>query len=226
MIEDLYHVSKQRLIRHLQEAGTDSAEDDGDLLVGGHRLGLSIAFDGFTREQDQTIAPVDIQIHLDGDWGDRFRIGTLGVGADRATALNAAVEEWYLLAAAPVLAALGAATHGRLKPERPQRIGAWELFPGQAGLRGAAPFDTVTGATFYRELFDRLRKLAATWTKPPRFDLRSVYMLTTQAEGNFELQAAVDGYVNEKVSESLAGLAWPKSGPAYLYKQLFVFRAE
>jgi hypothetical protein len=226
MIEDLYHVAKQRLIRHLQEAGMDCAEDDGDLLVAGHRLGLSITFEGFTREQEQTIAPVDIQIHLDGDWGDRFRVGTLGVGNDRTTALNAAVEEWYLLAAAPVVAALGAATHGRLKPEKLQKFGAWELFPGQAGIRGAAPFDSASGAAFYRELFARLRKLAASWAKPPRFELRSVYMLVTQAEGNFELQAAVDGYINEKLSASLANLPWPKSGPAYLYKQLFVFRAE
>jgi hypothetical protein len=187
---------------------------------------LSIAFDGFTREQEQTIAPVDIQIHLDGDWGDRFRVGTLGVGVDRTAALDAAVEEWHMLAAAPVLAALGAATQGRRRPERPQRFGAWEFFPGQAGLRGAAPFDAASGTAFYRELFDRLRKLAATWTKPPRFDLRSVYMLVTQAEGSFELQAAVDGYVNEKLAESLTALSWPKSGPAYLYKQLFVFRAE
>jgi hypothetical protein len=226
MIEDLYHISKQRLTRHLHEAGQEHREDDGDLLVGGHRLGLSITFDGFTREQEQTIAPVDIQIHLDGDWGDRFRVGTLGVGEDRAAALNAAVDEWYLLAAAPVLAALGAATPGRLKPEKPQRFGVWELFPGQAGLRGTAPFSAGSGAAFYRELFACLRKLAATWPKPPRFDLRSVYMLVTQADGAFEIQAAVDGYVNQKLSESLATLPWPQSGQAYLYKQLFVFRAE
>jgi len=226
MIEDLYRVSKQRLIQHLQEAGTPYTDDDGDLLVDGHRLGLSIAFDGFSREQEQTIAPVDLQIHLDGDWGDRFRVGTLGVGPDTASAVAAAVEEWYLLAAAPVLSALGAVTQGRLKPEQSHKFGAWELFPGRAGIRGAAPFTAATGAHFYRGLFGELKKLAVTWSKPPRFDLRSVYMLATQAEGTFEIQAAVDGYVNDKLSESLTELPWPKSGPAYLYKQLFVFRAE
>jgi hypothetical protein len=226
MIEDLYFISKQRLIRHLDESGAAYDDDDGDLVIGGHRLGLSIVFDGFTREQDQTIAPVDVQIHLDGDWGDRFRVGTLGVGPDRETALNAAVEEWYLLAAAPVLAALGAVTQGRVKAERKQRFGIWDLFPGQAGLRGTAPFSAASGAMFYREMFDRLRKLAGTWPKPPRFELRSVYMLSSQAEGTFELQAAVDGYINEKLCESLTELPWPKSGAAYLYKQLFVFRCE
>jgi hypothetical protein len=113
-----------------------------------------------------------------------------------------------------------------LKPEQAHKFGAWELFPGRAGIRGSAPFTAASGAVFYRELFGQLRKLAATWSKPPRFELRSVYMLATQAEGAFELQAAVDGYVNDKLGEALTALSWPKSGPAYLYKQLFVFKAE
>jgi hypothetical protein len=44
------------------------------------------------------------------------------------------------------------------------------------------------------------------------------------AEGEPDVQAAVDGFMSEPLSTRLKTLPWPESPNAYLYKQLFVFR--
>ncbi len=120
MQEDIYHLALNTLRRHLSEAGVQSSVEDGELLVDGHRLGLSVACDGIVQQGQHVIAPLDIQVHLDGDEGDKFRVGTLGVGPDREAAAKAAVAEWHLLAASPLLAALG----GPLEPRRAAPSGA------------------------------------------------------------------------------------------------------
>ncbi len=118
MIDELYRLAIDTLKQHLDAAKISYTEDDGDLLVLGHRLGLSIGFESFVRQGTQTIAPLDVQIHLDGDRGDRFRVGTLGVGDDRLAAMRSAIEEWHLLAASPVLAAAGGGAPARRRPRQ------------------------------------------------------------------------------------------------------------
>ena len=139
MIDDVYQAALAAVRHHLDQAGAGYRMDDGEIVVGGHRLGLSIGFDGFAQQGELVLAPLDVQIHLDGDTGDRFRVGTLGVGPDREAAIRDAVSEWHLLAAAPLLAALGAAVEKRRAPTQPQKLNGWELFAGRVGIRGAVP---------------------------------------------------------------------------------------
>ena len=170
MIDELYRLTRETLRQHLAGAGVPFREDDGDLLVLGHRLGLSIGFEGFVQQGEQTIAPLDVQIHLDGDTGgDRYRVGTLGVGDDRLAAMRGAVEEWHLLAASPVLAALGveAAPLRRAAPLR--QLAGWDLFPGRAGIRGTLPAGLDPSGDFYRRLLDALRRQVAKWPVPREF---------------------------------------------------------
>jgi uncharacterized protein DUF6348 len=224
MIDETYRLVLDTIKRHLSEAGTPFREDDGDLTFNGHRLGLSIAFDDFAQQGEQVIAPLDVQIHLDGDSGDRFRMGTLGVGADRPAAIRAAIEEWHLLAAAPLLAALGAEAGARRRPQSTPRLGSWDLFAGRAGIRGTLPPGLDPGGSFYRLLLDALRKMVTRWTRPSALALRSICLMATTAEGEPQIQAAIDGYVDESLTKELAALPWPRPEEPYLFKQLLVLR--
>jgi hypothetical protein len=223
MIDELYRLALDTLRRHLDAAGTSYSEEDGDLTVAGHRLGLSIGFEAFAEQGGQTIAPLDVQIHLDGDQGDRFRVGTLGVGDDRLAAMRSAIEEWHLLAAAPVLAALGADV-GRRRSEAVRRLAGWDLFAGRAGLRGTLPPGLAPGGEFYGRLLQVLGGAAKGWPKPTGFELRSIFVMVSTAEATPDVQAAIDGFVDAQLAGALAALAWPCPPEPYLFKQLFVLR--
>jgi hypothetical protein len=226
MVDDFYQAALATLRHHLDQAGARYSVDDGELRIGAHRLGLAIAFDGFVPQGPHTLAPLEIQIHLDGDSGDRFRVGTLGVGGDPGSATRDAIAEWHLLAVAPLLAALGAAIENRRAPAQPQQLAEWDLFAGRIGIRGQVPPDLRAGSAFYRALLERLRQVVAGWEKPSRFELRSIYVMATCSPNACEVQAAVDGILDEKLIALLSGLPWPPSGETYLYKQLFVLRNQ
>lgn len=226
MIDELYRLALDTLRNHCDAAGMAYTEDDGDLLLAGHRLGLSIAFEGFSRQGNQLIAPLDVQIHLDGDSGDRFRVGTLGIGEDRLSAMRAAIEEWHLLAASAVLTALGADVDKRRKPPA-RNLAGWELFPGRAGIRGTLPAGLNPGGIFYRQLLDVLHKHVAAWPRPEgsQLQLCSIFVMATSADGEHEIQAAVDGFLQPALVADLTALPWPKAADAYLFKQLLVLRS-
>ena len=226
MIDDLYQAALATLQHHLDKAGVAYRTDEGELVVGPHRLGLSITFDGFVPQGEQVLAPLDIQIHVDGDSGDRFRVGALGVGADPRRAAEDAISEWHLLAVAPLLSALGAGVTLRRGPPGPQKLASWDLFLGRVGIRGAVPGALRQDGPFYRALLERLRQVVSQWEQPPRFTLHSIYMMATCGAGLSEIQAAVDGMLNEELTGLVQGLPWPTSGETYLYKQLFVFRHQ
>lgn len=226
MIDDLYQAALAAVLHHLDEAGADYRLDDGELVVASHRLGLSITFDGFVSQGEQVLAPLDIQIHLDGDSGDRFRVGTLGVGSDPRGAMADGVSEWHLLAVAPLLAALGADVALRRAPPGPQQLAGWDVFAGRVGIRGAVPAALRQGGSFYHTLLERLREFVSKWEPPPRFTLRTIYMMATCGAGHTEIQAAVDGLLNEELTALVQGLPWPTTIETYLYKQLFVFRTQ
>jgi hypothetical protein len=224
MTDETYRLVLDTLRQHLNEAGVPFREDDGDLIFHRHRLGLSITFDGFTPQEGQLIAPLDVQIHLDGDPGDRFRMGTLGIGPDRLTAIRAAIEEWHMLAAAPLLAALGAEAGTLRRAQTIRRLSGWDLFPGRAGIRGTLPPGLDPGGIFYRMLIESLYKTVLKWPRPTGFELRSIFIMATTAEGEPQIQAAVDGFVDEPLTGELAALPWPRPPEPYLFKQLVVLR--
>jgi hypothetical protein len=224
MIDDLYQAALATLQHHLDAAGVAYRTDEGELCVGPHRLGLSITFDAFVPQGEQVLAPLDIQIHVDGDNGDRFRVGALGVGADPRRAAQDAILEWHMLAAAPLLSALGADVALRRGQPGPQKLAGWDLFLGRAGIRGPVPAALQQGGPFYRTLLERLRQVVSPWEQPPRFTLRSIYMMATCGTGLSEVQAAVDGMLDEELTGLVQTLPWPTRGETYLYKQLFVFR--
>jgi hypothetical protein len=209
----------------LEAAGVRYSLDDGDFTFGGHRLGLSVTFEGFVEQENRVIAPVDVQLHVDDDDGSRFRVGTLGVGATPSEAMKAAIEEWHLLGATPVLAALDAPLGGLRREVRPQQLAGWAFFPGRAGIRGTLPSGLETGGEFYRQLLGEFQKFVSKWPVAPEFALRSIFVLYSAAEENAEIQAAVDGFLSEPLVARLKALPWPASPNAYLYKQLFVFRS-
>jgi hypothetical protein len=224
MTDETYRLVFDTLRQHLTEAGVPFREDDGDLIFRGHRLGLSITFDGFTPQESQLIAPLDVQIHLDGDPGDRFRMGTLGIGPDRLTAIRAAIEEWHVLAAAPLLAALGAEAGALHRAQSLRQLAGWDLFPGRAGLRGTLPAGLDPGGVFYRFLIESLYKTVLKWPRPTGFELRSIFIMATTAEGEPQIQAAIDGFVDEPLTGELSALPWPRPREPYLFKQLLVLR--
>jgi hypothetical protein len=226
MIDDFYQAALAALRHHLDEAALDYTLDDGEIVVNGHRLGLSITFEGFVTQGEHTLAPLDIQIHVDGDSGDRFRVGTLGIGSDRTSAMHEAISEWHLLAAAPLLAALGAPLENRRAASRPRQLAGWDLFAGRVGIRGKVPPELRMDSAFYRSLLERLHKVVAPWEQPSRFELRSVYFMAACGPEGREIQAAVDGLVSDELTELFGTLPWPEGGETYLYKQLFVLRSQ
>lgn len=222
MIDDLYQSALGTLKHHLDEAGMPYTVDDGELLIGPHRLGLSISFEGIVPQGNQMLAPLDIQIHVDGDSGDRFRVGTLGVGPDAAKAIQDGIAEWHTLAVWPLLSALGADVQTRRAPQ-PQQLAGWDLFPGRVGIRGKMPAGLAPGGPFYRALLERLKPVVSKWEQPSRFTLHSIFLMAT-CTSTAEVQAAVDGLVDEELIALLQGLPWPTGPDTYLYKQLFVLR--
>lgn len=222
MIEELYPRALQVIERDLRSRGIPYSEDEGDLNVAGHRLALSIHFEGFTQQDETVLAPLDIQIHLDGDEGNRFRVGSLGVGADRKTAVDAAIVEWYRLAAAPLLSALADASAGAA----PAVVAGWKLFASRPGIRGDVPRQLANDATFYRALEERLHAAIRGWRAESRDEFRSLFVMATSAAGAVEVQAAMDGFVDAKLTAAVAALPWPKTRQAYVYKQLFVARRK
>jgi hypothetical protein len=225
VIDDFYQAAMAAMRHHLDAAGAGYQVDDGELVVDGHRLGLSITFEQFESQGDLVLAPLDIQIHLDGDTGDRFRVGTLGVGADRETAMRDAINEWHLLAVAPLLAALGAHVGKRKALPQPQKLAGWDLFAGGAGIRGAVPAELRAGGGFYRTLISRLQQVVSQWEQPSRFTLRSIFFMATHGPAQCDVEAAVDGMLNEPLTGLVRDLPWPEANETYLYKQLFVLRA-
>ena len=224
MIDNLYQSALATLKHHLEQAGVEYATDDGEIVVGPHRLGLAIAFDGCVPHDNQVLAPLDIQLHVDGDTGDRFRIGAIGVGANAEQAIESGIAEWHTLAVWPVMSALGADVEKR-RPAKRQQMAGWDVFPGRVGLRGEMPAELATGGAFLRSLLECLRQIVAQWDKPPRFTLHSIYVMATRG-ATVEVQSAVDGMVNEELTARLADLDWPAAAGTYLYKQLFVFRNQ
>ncbi len=225
MIDDFYQAALGAIRHHLDEAGGQYSVDEGEILVGGHRLGLSITFDEFVPQGQHVLAPLDVQIHLDGDTGDRFRVGTLGVGPDRQSAMRDAVSEWHLLAAAPLLAALGAPVENRRAAALPKQLAGWDLFVGRVGIRGKVPAELRAGSTFYKALLARLHHVVANWEQPTQFTLRSIFVMASHGATACEVQAAIDGMVQPELVTLLEGLPWPASEEPYLYKQLFVLRS-
>ena len=49
-------------------------------------------------------------------------------------------------------------------------------------------------------------------------------LLATTAEGDPQIQAAIDGFVDEPLTGELTALPWPSPPEAYLFKQLLVLR--
>lgn len=226
LIDDFYQAALAAIRHHLDQAGASYSLDDGEIEVDGHRLGLSIAFEGFVPQGNLTLAPLDVQIHLDGDRGDRFRVGTLGVGADQTTAMNEAIAEWHLLAVAPLLAALGAPIDNRRgQTQAQQKLAGWDLFVGRAGIRGRVPAELRSGGPFFRALLGQLRQVVSGWDQPSRFELRSIFFMATRGPSECEVQAAVDGMVDQPLAEAVQALPWPAGAETYLYKQLFVLRS-
>ena len=223
MTDDFYQLALAAMRHQLDHAGADYQADDGELIVAGHRLGVSVTFDGFVQQGDQVIAPLEIQLHLDGDEGNKFRMGTLGIGHDSAGAMQAAVAEWHLLVAAPVLAALGAPVSTR-RTRLPPKLAGWNFFPGRLGVRGKLPPDLDPSAPFYRSVLEVLRGVVSGWPEAGDFALRSICLLVTASGADHEVQAAVDGILDADLTAKLAGLGWRRPVEAYLYKQLFVLR--
>jgi uncharacterized protein DUF6348 len=221
MTDDFYQLALAAMRHQLEHAGVGYETDEGELIVAGHRLGVSVTFDGFVQQGDQVIAPLEIQLHLDGDEGNKFRMGLLGIGHDQAHAMRAAVAEWHLLVAAPVLAALGAPVETR-RSRLPPRLAGWNFFPGRLGVRGKLPAELDPSAPFYRSVLGVLRDVVSGWPEPKDFALRSICLLVTASGQDCEVQAAVDGILDSDLTAALAKLGWPRPGEAYVYKQLFV----
>lgn len=223
MIEDLYRLALDILRRHAAEAGATVRDDEGDLIIAGRRLGVAITFEGCVEQGDLWLAPLEVQLHVDEVGEDRFRIGALGVGADCRAAMNAAIEEWFLLAGRPVLASLGASPTPPGRRAETLRLARWEGFAGRTAVRGTPPKSLTPGGPLYRDLLELVARTVDRW-EPESDHLRSIFLMLSWAEGGIEVQAAVDGILDDELGQAIGALEWPRTASAYLFKQFFVFR--
>jgi hypothetical protein len=79
------------------------------------------------------------------------------------------------------------------------------------------------GGPVYRDLLGVISRTVDTW-EVEGSDLRSIFVMLTWAEGEMEVQAAVDGLLDPALGEAIRELPWPQTSAAYLFKQFFVFR--
>ena len=171
------------LRNHCDAAGLPYTEDDGDLLLAGHIGSDSRSASRDSRGKATTLAPLDVQMHLDGDTGDRFRVGTLGVGGDRPSAMRSAIEEWHLLAASPVLAALGATWIGARAAQATFLAAA--TFRRSCWYSRTLPPGMNPSGIFYRQLLDVSPAYRGVDTgRHPQLQLRSIFVMASIAEDN------------------------------------------
>jgi hypothetical protein len=223
VIEDLYRLTLDALRHHALAAGAQVSDDEGDLIVAGHRLGISIAFEGCVEQGDLTLAPLEVQLHVDEVGEDRFRVGMLGIARDCRGAMQGAVEEWFLLAGQPVLAALGASQSAPGRHAEAFRLARWEGFAGRTAVRGSMPDSLAPGGALYRDLLSVISQTVEHWEPEPN-SLRSIFLMLTWAEGGMDVQTAVDGILDADLVTAVGALNWPHTTAAYLFKQFFVFR--
>lgn len=223
MIEDVYQQALQRIKQRLNDAGAHFVDEEGELLVGDHRVDLAIAFDGFVQQGSQMLAPLDIRMHVDHGDEDRFRVGTLGIGPTPAAAIAAALDEWLTLAAAPVLQALSEPS-AKLRVQTAHTV--WHVFPGNTSLRGTPPPKLKSAGGLLEKLVRVIHMTIRGWSTPRDEQLRSLAVVVSQGDEGFELQAAIDGAMSELLIANLAALEWPKTIEPYVLKQLFVVRGE
>lgn len=222
MIETIESLALAALERQLSAAHVAFQRVAGGLRVRSREIAVSAAWEGAVPQGGQMIAPVELLIHLDGDAGEKFRVGVLGVGQTLAQALESAVAEWHLLAALPVVAALGADVPLRRPAPHPQKLAAWELHLGRAGIRGTAPADLQPGGSLTRGLLAAIHHAVAQWPDPQPDELRSIFVLAAIELNRAEIQAACDGLLDVELTRQIAALPWPRANEAYLYKQMFV----
>ncbi len=215
MIEDVYQHAMERLRGQLTRRGVAFQDDEGELLVAGRRLALAVSSEGLVEQAGQVLAPLEIQLHVDGNSGDRFLIGTLGVGRNQSEAFLAAIDEWFQLAGDPVLRALLGDASG-------QTCGDWHAWAGQAVFRGQAPAVLRPGGSVFRQLVAELARQISQWPAPPVPTFRSATVVAAWAEGRLDLQAAIDGALDANWHDQVVHLAWPLGANPWLYKQMFV----
>lgn len=220
MIDEIYQEALAYLRDELSTRGIPFVDDEGELVFAGHRLGLAVQFDGYLPQGRRVLAPLEIQICLNQGEPGRFAVGTIGEGGDQREARRAALDEWFALAALPVLEALAESAGKTSRLD----WGAWQAFPGQASFRGRVPAGMKLTAPLYRELLTRLAGEVADWTRPPHDDLKSVGVMVAWAEGEWQIQTTVDGQLDGSLAAEFGQVDWPRSIDPWLYKQLFVLR--
>ena len=219
---EIHRLSLQAMEQHLRAADAEYVLEEGEVrLASGHHVGLSIVFEDFVKQGEQTLAPIEWQIHVDASDDDKFAAGAIGVGSDEASALSSAVDEWYTLFATPVLSALGAEVVRR-RTSTSQKLALWQMYPGQAGFRGTVPPALTGDGQLFREILMRLRDTVAAWPQEEHWQIRSMFVMASVEKDQVDIQAAVDGALETELIARLAKLDWPKSDAAYLYKQMFV----
>jgi hypothetical protein len=223
-VAEIYRLSLDTIERHLYAAGAKYAVEEGEIrLATGHHIGLSIAFEGFVQQGEQTLAPVEWQMHVDASDDDKFAGGAIGVGVDESSALASAVDEWHTLFATPVLSALGADV-ARRRGCSSQSLAGWQLFAGQAGFRGTVPAGLTGDGPLFRSILLALRDTVSAFPQNDHWQIRSVFVMASVEQDATTVQAAVDGILEPKLVKRLKSLDWPVSDSAYLYKQMFVLR--
>ncbi len=220
MIEDIYRLACERLRTELASVGVPHQEEDGDLLVGNHRLALSLRFDGFIAQGNEWLAPLEIQMAVDHFDPGRFAVGVLGVGRQHADALRAAIDQWWALAARAVLASLDPRVGGTRVPKLDW--GGWTVVAGEVALRGRVPSALRPQSPLLRGLLETLAAEVADWTVPPGDELKSLAVVVSWAEAQLEVQGAVDGLIDPALTQQLQRLPWPRTVEPWLFKQMFL----
>src|SRR5262249_45945660 len=110
-----------------------AASQEGSLLkVGGHRIELTPRIENQAQQEGRWIIAMRVHVALDGQELPALRTGSVGVDTTRDAALQTAADEWSRQFGTAVVEALGPGGRKRA----PIAAGAYQLFPGPAGIRG------------------------------------------------------------------------------------------
>ncbi|HSS98159.1 MAG TPA: DUF6348 family protein [Terriglobales bacterium] len=200
----------------LAKSTDTSVTSSGDRIwVGGKELRIAAQIENAERREKEFLIGLRVDISVNGV-RQPFTFGTVGVGNNRDEAVQTAVKDWSLYVGRAVLDALG------IKTNNPQKIvGAFVVYPGQTGIRGAG---IAWSAEKDRRLLDSLDALIRKLESSPG-EFHSILVLAViHPDGTSDGQCRVDDSISTETLSAIQAFPWSKNDTTYMFKQFYILR--
>lgn len=195
----------------------------------GHTMAVHVTRGPVMEEKDRVAAFIDVTVDIDGRPMDVFRTTSVGVGTDRAGALERAVREWVMGSAVPIVDAIRAGSLDRDGGAiaTALRVGPFWAFPGPTGVQGQAPRSWQAGFDFrdlHRALLGRIEPGLDELIPPAqRTGYHTFKVLFHVRDGVVTHgECHVDGVASQRLCEYARGFTWPPDRGEYLFRQYYV----